>query len=64
MVGSFKNLSTPSHTAEKWRRLKSILFHSSTTQTIIVNTTRFIGNGEARNNLYAGIISKRSGVPP
>jgi hypothetical protein len=64
MVGLFKNLSSRSHTAEKWRRLKSIPFHSSTIQTIMVDTSRFTGKGEVWNNLYAGIISKESGVPP
>jgi hypothetical protein len=30
----------------------------------MADTSRFTGNGEAWNNLYAGIISKGSGVPP
>jgi hypothetical protein len=30
----------------------------------MVDTSRFAGKGEARNNLYARIISNGSGVPP
>jgi hypothetical protein len=30
----------------------------------MVDTSRFADKGEAWNNLYAGIISKESGVPP
>ena len=38
---------------ERVRRFKSKLFHFSITQDILVDTWKFIGSGEAWNNLYA-----------
>jgi len=38
-----KTLKIPSHIAEKWRKLKSALFHSSTSQTIMADTSTFTG---------------------
>jgi hypothetical protein len=41
---------------EKYGRLDSNLFHSSTTQNEMVDTSKFISKGEAWNNIYEGII--------
>ena len=41
------------------RGFESMLFHFSITQDNVVDTPKFIGSGEAWNNLYAGFISRR-----
>jgi hypothetical protein len=48
MVGLCKNISiTPIHMAGKRRRLKSIPFRSSTSQTFVVDTSKFTAKGKA-----------------
>ena len=41
------------------RGFESMLFYYSITQDYVVDTIKFIGFGEAWNNLYAGFISRR-----
>ena len=41
------------------RGFESMLFHFSITQDNVVDTPKFIGVGEAWNNLYADVISRR-----
>ena len=41
------------------RGFESMLFHYSITQDNVVDTSKFTSAGEAWNNLYADIISKR-----
>ena len=41
------------------RGFESILFHYSITQDNVVDTSMFISVGEAWNNLYADVISRR-----
>ena len=55
-------MRTTSHIAGVWRRPKSSLFHSSNSQTMRVDTSKFTGKGEVKNNLYVGVISKESWV--
>jgi hypothetical protein len=41
------------------RGFESMLFHYPITQDNVVDTPKFIGLGEAWNNMYADIISRR-----
>ena len=41
------------------RGFESMLFHYSITQDNVVDIPKFIGSGEARNNLYVDILSRR-----
>jgi hypothetical protein len=41
------------------RRFESKLFHYPLTQDILEDTQKFIGLGEAWNNMYANFISRR-----
>ena len=41
------------------RRFESMLFHYSITQDNVVDTPKFTNAGEAWNNLYADVISRR-----
>ena len=49
-----KNIQKPKFLSmNRVRRFESKLFHFSITQDILVDTWKFIGSGEAWNNLYA-----------
>jgi hypothetical protein len=49
----FQNIQKPKFLSrDRVRRLKSKLFRFSITQDILVDTWKFIGSGEAWNNLY------------
>ena len=41
------------------RGFESMLFHYSITQDNVVDTSKFTSAGEAWNNLYADVISRR-----
>ena len=41
------------------RGFESMLFHYSITQDNVVDISKFISAGEAWNNLYADVISRR-----
>ena len=41
------------------RGFESMLFHYPITQDKVIDTPKFTGSGEAWNNLYANIISRR-----
>jgi hypothetical protein len=41
------------------RGFESMLFHYSITQDNVVDTSKFTNAGEAWNNLYADVVSRR-----
>ena len=41
------------------RGFESMLFHYSITQDNVANTSKFTNVGEAWNNLYADVVSRR-----
>ena len=54
-----KNIQKPKFLSrDRVRRFESKLFRFPITQDILVDTWKFIGSGEAWNNLYANFESK------